>query len=185
MDSGRRIHVPVLKCRIPFSICKELGEFLLSWQVGQAKNHPRRSRHYKAFQGIFPITQKSSQKSTTTCGLASARCVFNGSLSIFCCADEVQTRNRWWHIPTGFLRVWSCGLPQKTLLVRSLQLQSTWSTCVLGRRTTGSNYLSLRHSAARYCNPQPASQLADRPAVTSQPYAFICAFSLLGTRTAR
>jgi hypothetical protein len=83
MDSGRRIHVPVLKCRIPFSICKELGEFLLSWQVGQAKNHPRRSRHYKAFQGIFPITQKSSQKSTTTCGLASARCVFNGSLSIF------------------------------------------------------------------------------------------------------
>ena len=71
MDSGRRIHVPVLKCRIPFSICKELSEFLLSWQVGQAKNHPRRSRHYKAFQGIFPITQKSSQKPTTTCGLAS------------------------------------------------------------------------------------------------------------------
>ena len=91
MDSGRRIHVPVLKCRIPFSICKELGEFLLSWQVGQAKNHPRRSRHYKAFQGILPITQKSSQKSTTTCGLASARCVFNGSLSIFFgCADEVR-----------------------------------------------------------------------------------------------
>ena len=58
MDSGRRIHVPVLKCRIPFSICKELSEFLLSWQVGQAKNHPRRSRHYKAFQGIFPLLKR-------------------------------------------------------------------------------------------------------------------------------
>ena len=48
MDSGRRIHVPVLKCRTFCSI------FSLSlWQGGQVRNHPRRLRQYKAFQGIF------------------------------------------------------------------------------------------------------------------------------------
>ena len=71
MDSGRRIHVPVLKCRITiFHFFEELGHFLLSWQGGQAKNHPRRSRQHTAFPGIFPLLRRVL-KPTTTCGLSS------------------------------------------------------------------------------------------------------------------
>ena len=32
--------------------------FLSSWQGGQARNHPRRLRQYKAFQGIFPLLKR-------------------------------------------------------------------------------------------------------------------------------
>ena len=53
-----------------FHFFEELGHFLLSWQGGQAKNHPRRSRQHKAFPGIF-LLRRRVLKPTTTCGLSS------------------------------------------------------------------------------------------------------------------
>ena len=71
MDSGRRIHVPVLKCRITiFHFFEELGHFYsYHGKVAKPKT-TRRSRQHTAFPGIFPLLRRVL-KPTTTCGLSS------------------------------------------------------------------------------------------------------------------
>ena len=103
MDSGRRIHVPVLKWRITiFQFFEELGHFLLSWQGGQAKNHPCRSRQHKAFPGIFPLLRRVL-KPTTTCGLSSVWNMCLPCSSFFPC--PFLCAGAWSH-DHGYGRIW-------------------------------------------------------------------------------